>query len=191
MKATIPTTAERFRRYQRDLQAYRRRHLWRRSHKRFHRDLAITPNLFLAPGSVRAADLARSREAIVEALRGKAIWTLDTAARLACGIGFLAAKDLTCYLHPDDFEQAVSELLITPIQPPSISVTPVWPRNSIVIAHLVEEPPSFLVLESGDRVVPWKSMIADIKGTIGWRPDILTRLESAYLDVESRTGMGR
>lgn len=27
-------------------------------------------------------------------------------------------------------------------------------------------------------------MIADIKGTLGWRPDILTRLETAYLHTE-------
>ena len=182
---TIPTSAERFRRYQRDLQAYRRRSLWRRSHARFRRDLAVHPHLFLAPGDVRAGKLLRSWDDVVAALRGKAVWTLDTAGRLACGVGFLATRDLTGYMSPEIFDRAVESSLVEPARSGSIGVAPVIARPAMLIAHLITEPPPFFTLPGGDRVVPWKTLMQDLKGTLGWRPDLLTRLEEAYLARET------
>ncbi len=85
MKSDIPTTAERWRRYQRDLQAYRRLSLWRRSHARFHRDVKVLPHLFLDRGNAYAAPLQNTAEEVFAALRDRAIWTLDTASRLMIG----------------------------------------------------------------------------------------------------------
>ena len=185
MKTTVPTSAERFRRYQRDLHAYRRRSLWRRSHARFRRDLAVHPHLFLAPGDVWAGRLRRPAEDVVAALRGKAVWTLDTAGRLACGIGFLTTQDLTGYMSPETCDRAVESSLVEPTRSASIGIAPVLARPSMLIAHLVTEPPSFFTLAGGDRVVTWESLMQDLKGTLGWRPDLLTRLEDAYLRREN------
>lgn len=185
MTTIIPTSAERFRRYQRDLRAFRRRSLWRRSHARFRRDLAVHPNLFLAPGEVRAAKLLRSRDEVIAALREEAVWTLDTAARLACGIGFLTIQDLTGYMSPETFDRAVESSLVQPTGSSSIGIAPVLSRPAILIAHLTTAPPPFFTLPTGDRVVEWEALMQDLKGTLGWRPDLLTRLEEAYLRREN------
>lgn len=186
MKTDVLTTAERFRRYQRDLRAYRQRSLWRRSHKRFRRDLVVLPHLFLAQGQVQAADPCEPRDDVIKALRGQAVWTLDTAARLTCGFGFLTTQDLTGYMSHATFEWAARKGLIQPKKPSSISVTPTWSRPAMLIAHLTTESPPSTALDSGDLVVGWDRLMADVKGTIGWRPDVLTRLEDSYLQVVPR-----
>ena len=101
------TTAERWARFQRDQETYRRISLARRSHARFRRDLAIVPHLFLLPGRARMAALMQPPDAVRAALRGEAIWTLDTAARLLTGEGFIAS-----YLNEHSFERAVEQKLI-------------------------------------------------------------------------------
>ncbi len=181
MKTGFPTTAERFRRYQRDLRVYRQRSLSRRSHKRFRRDLAVLPHLFLAPGLTHAAMLRESRERILKALRGRAVWTLDTAARLVCGTGFLVTRDLTAYLDGEGLEWAVKQQLVEEPEAASLSLDPVVSRPSMLVVHLADLPPPSLVLSSGDRVVTWEFLMRDIQGSLGWRPDLLTRIEDSYL----------
>jgi hypothetical protein len=185
MKGGVPSTAEWFRRHQRNLRAFRQRSLWRRSHARFERDLAVHPHLFLNPGTVRGAVLQQPWGAVVRALRGQAVWTLDTAARLVCGFGFLTTGDLTGYLSPEALDLAVSGALVGTPRSSSVGLTPVLPRQAMLIAHLAAEPPPFFTLDSGDRVVTWEALMQDLKGTLGWRPDLLTRLEAAYLRRES------
>ncbi len=55
----------------------------------------------------------------------------------------------------------------------------------MLIVHLMDARPPFFTLPSGDRVVTWDFLIRDIMGTIGWRPDILTRIEERYRRVEA------
>ncbi len=181
MKTGILTTAERFRRYQRDLRVYRQRSLQRRSHARFRRDLAVLPHLFLAPRLSRAAKPRKSREQIKLALRGRAVWTLDTASRLVCGTGFLATRDLTAYLDDEGLEWAVEQELVEQPEAACLSLDPVVPRAPMLVAHIADPPPPFLVMGSGDRVVTWQFLMQDIQGSLGWRPDLLTRIEDAYL----------
>ncbi len=176
-----PTTEERFRRHQRDLAAHRRQSLWRRSHERFRRDLAVHPNLFLAWDAFRVAELRASRAALLNVLRDEAVWTLDTAARLVCGVGFLVAQDLTCYLTTAALDRAAARSLVGPPQSAVVDVTPLLPRAAVLVAHVADPAPPSFVLESGHRVVTWHALVADVKGTIGWRPDLLTRLEERYL----------
>lgn len=179
VKRVFPTTAERWERCQRDWEAYRQRSLWRRSHARFRRDLSIIPHLFLLRGKTRMAPLLQSEEAVRLALRGRAVWTLDTAARLVSGRGFLTSSDLTGYLEEADLEQVVEEGLVGEFQSSGLSVDPIYRRPPMLIAHSGAEPP-FVELPSGDRVVPWNFLAQDILGTLGWRPDLLTRLEATY-----------
>ncbi len=181
MKTSPSTTAERFRRHQRDLAAHRRQSLWRRSHERFRRDLAVHPHLFLGWGAFRVAELRESRAALLDALRDEAVWTLDTAARLVCGVGLLVAQDLTCYLTAAALDRAAARALVAPLPSALVDVAPLLPRAAILIAHVAEPAPPSFTLESGHRVLTWHAFVADVKGTIGWRPDLLTRLEERYL----------
>ncbi|HVT61204.1 MAG TPA: hypothetical protein VHR45_22770 [Thermoanaerobaculia bacterium] len=173
------TTAERFARLRRDQEAYRRIVLARRSHARFRRDLAVVPHVFLLPGRALMAPLEQPAEAVRLALRGEAVWTLDTAARLVTGRGILVSADLTGYLTERAFGRALADGLIGEPWAGGLSVTPLFRRPLMLIAHLTDEPPAAITLASGDRVVHWSFLIRDILGTLGWRPDLLTRLEAA------------
>ncbi len=183
---TILSTAERFRRHQRDLRAYRQRSLFRRSHARFRADLAVLPHIFLAPHRAYAAPLRQTREQVIKALRGRSVWTLDTASRLACEVGFLSVRDLTGYFDSGVLTWLADQDLIEEPQPSNVSIAPVLRRPSMLIVHIAIEPPSFVTLPSGDLVVSWEFLMRDIKGTLGWRPDLLTRLEDAYCQAVCR-----
>jgi hypothetical protein len=174
------TTAERWRRHQRDLEAYHRRSLVRRSHPRFRRDLRIVPHVFLLPSKAGMAPLQQSEETVRKALQGRAVWTLDTAARLVSGRGFLTSPDLTGYLPEVELERIVAEGLVDAPQRTALSVDPLYRRPPMLIFHLTEETPPHVELPSGDRVVPLDSLLRDLMGTLGWRPDLLTRLEATY-----------
>src|SRR5437764_15171802 len=99
------TTEERWRRYQRDLKVYRQRSLWRRMHPRFQRDLKIVPHVFLLRGKASMAALQQPEDTVLQALRGRAVWTLDTASRLVSGRGFLISPDLICYLFQSSLKE--------------------------------------------------------------------------------------
>lgn len=180
MTTKILSTAERNRRYQRDLRAYRQRSLFRRSWARFHRDLGVLPHLFLRPDATLAARFRQPREKIIAALRGRVVWTLDTAARLVCGAGFLATRDLTGYLDQRTLDQAVGQGLIKEPEPAALSLDPVVKRPSMLVVYRTDDLPPFHVLDTGDRVVTWNFLMRDIQGTLGWRPDLLTRIEGCY-----------
>jgi hypothetical protein len=175
------STAERFRRVQRDWEEYRRRSLYRRSHARFHRDLLLSPHRFLAAEAVRVAELRAPEAEIRAALRGTAVWTLDTALRFATGHRFLRTGDLTGYLSPSALNTLEgSGLIASPANLP-VSLDPIIERPSLLVAHQAEVSPQpwFPTLE-GDRVVTLDALKSDLLGTLGWRPDLLTRIEALY-----------
>jgi hypothetical protein len=119
-------------------------------------------------------------ERIQEKLKGRAIWTLDTAARLVTGRGFLVAQDLTGYLDIDLLEELAQEGLIGSPQRVGLSVDPLYRRPPMLIVHTPDKPIPYAELASGDRVVTWDFLIQDLMGTLGWRPDLLNRLEAVY-----------
>ena len=173
------TATERFEQLKRDQEAYRRISLVRRSHPRFRRDLRVIPHVFLLAGHTRMAPLEHPLEAVRVALAGKAIWTLDTATRLVTGSGFLTSADLMGYLTADSLAQAVVSGLVAQPQLSGLSLTPLYKRPPMLIAHVTAELPAAVDLPSGDRVVPWNLLIRDLFGTLGWRPDLLTKLEAS------------
>ncbi len=180
MSDRIKTTEERWRRYQRDLKAYRRRSLVRRSHPRFKQDLRIIPNVFLLPVKASMAELQQPEDAVLQALRQRTVWTLDTAARLVSGRGFLTSPDLTGYLSSADLQEIVAEGLVGPLRRSELSVDPIYRRPPMLIVHETEEMPPHVELPSGDRVVTLDHLFRDLMGTLGWRPDLMTRLEATY-----------
>lgn len=180
MPKELLTTAERFRRARRDWEAYQRRSLWRRSHPRFRRDLEIDPHRFLAAEAVRVAELRASAEEIRQALRGRAVWTLDTALLATSGHRLLKTGDLTGYLTREALAEAESEGLIEPAEALPVSLDPVIRRPPLLVAHCTASPPSWLTTSTGDRVVTLDALKSDLIGTLGWRPDLLTRVEALY-----------
>jgi hypothetical protein len=58
-----------------------------------------------------------------------------------------------------------------------LTVEPLFRRPPMLIAHRMDDPPPFTTLPSGDLVVTWPFLVRDVVGTLGWRPDLLTRLE--------------
>lgn len=180
MSERLLTTEERWRRYQRDLVAYRRRSMMRRSHPRFQRDLDIVPHIFLRRGKASMAALQQPEDAVLQALRQRAVWTLDTAARLVSGRGFLTSPDLTGYLSPADLQEIVAQGLVGPPRRNELSVDPIYRRPPMLIVHETEEMPPHIELPSGDRVVNLDHLFQDLMGTLGWRPDLMTRLEATY-----------
>jgi len=137
------------------------------------------PHVFLLPGKARIAPLCETEETVRLALRGKAVWTLDTATRIVSGFGFLVSPDLQGYMSIGDLEWAEDAGLISEPGSSGLSIDPLYRRPPVLIAHLEEDIPN-LELPSGDRVVPWDFLARDVMGTLGWRPDLLTRLEATY-----------
>lgn len=179
MSRSLAWPEERLRRAQRDWEEYRRRSLARRSQARFHGDLTLVPHLFLAKDALRVAALQGSRPELLAALAGRATWTLDTAVRLAGLPGFLAASDLTGYLDEAMLATLREAGLIGNAEPAAVGVDPLLPRPPLLIARLQVAPPR-VTLPAGQRVVTWAHLVRDVMGTLGWRPDLLTRLEARY-----------
>jgi hypothetical protein len=146
MSGTIKTTEERWRRYQRDLKVYRQRSLWRRMHPRFKRDLHIVPHVFLLPGKASMAALQQPEDTVLQVLRRRAVWTLDTAARLVSGRGFLTSPDLTGYLSQADLQEIVTQGLVGPPRRNELSVDPIYKRPPMLIVHEIEEMPPHVEL---------------------------------------------
>jgi hypothetical protein len=92
--------------------------------------------------------------------------------------GLPDAYHLTGYLSPAAFARAEAAGLIGEPQAGGIGVEPLYRRDAMLIAHLTDEPPAAELLPTGDCVVAWDFLVRDVLGTLGWRPDLLTRLEA-------------
>lgn len=190
MSARPIPTAERWRRFLRDKEAYRQRSAWRRSDRpRFFRYLGVLPHVFLVPGAVFAAPLCAPWPAVVEALRGRAVFTLDTAARLRFGVGLFRTGDATGYA--EDPRGALEDLAARGLAGAPLdrapAVDPALPRPPLAI--LAARPPDSFRLETGDLVVRDDRLVEDLLGTVGFRPDLLARLEARGLVPHPRAGM--
>ena len=53
-------------------------------------------------------------------------------------------------------------------------------RPPLLVVHLTGAPPPWFETAAGDRVLTLEALKADLLGTMGWRPDLLTRLEALY-----------
>ena len=179
MRRSLAWPEERLRRARRDREAYHRRSLTRRAHARFRGDLRLVPHLFLALDALGVAPLRAPAEDVLRRLAGRAVWTLDTAVRLAGLRGFLAASDLTGYLDAEALAWANAAGLIDPPAQAAVGADPLLPRPPLLIARFGADPPA-VGLPSGQRIVTWDFLMRDVMGTLGWRPDLLARLEAPY-----------
>src|SRR5262249_20566420 len=120
------------------------------------------------------------RDDVLSALRGQVVWTLDTAVRLVGMKGFLTAADLTGYMTEETLRQAEPGGWIKSPSEAGLTLGPLYQRPLSLLAPLLAALPPAVELPPGDRLVSWGDLQRDLLGSLGWRPDLLTRLERDY-----------
>jgi len=151
----------------------------------WHRMVRVVPLAFRLEGTLMARVLLAERERVVEALRGDAVFALDTAMRLAHGAGFFAGGDVHAYLHdasPLD-RLAGAGLVEREACRDTVLLRP-WPGPPRLLACIVDELPPFRVVKDGVRVVTRERLARELLGAVGRRADLfalLTRAEEGAL----------
>lgn len=178
------TADERLKEVQRDRKALRRERLIREvAGPVWHRMVKVVPLSFQGQGRLVTRELLASREAVIEALRSDGIFAVDTAMRLAHGVGFLASFEIQVYLagaEPID-RLAAAGLISTEPYFDSTLVRP-WPGPPRLLACLVDELPPSRVVKGGYRVVTGERLGRELVGTVGPRADLFI----LYEKVEGR-----
>jgi hypothetical protein len=173
------TADERLKEVQRDRKALRRERLIREvAGPVWHRMVRVVPLSFQGQGRLVARELLASREAVIEALRSDAVFAVDTAMRLAHGVGFLASPEAQAYLAGAEplARLAAAGLISTEPHFDSILVRP-WPGPPRLLACLVDELPPSRVVEGGYRVVTGERLGRELVGTVGPRADLFVLYE--------------
>jgi len=146
----------------------------------WHRMVRVVPLSFEGQGRLVARELLAPREAVMEALKSDAVFAVDTAMRLAHGVGFLAVQEIQAYLagaEPLD-RLAAAGLISAKNYFDSILVRP-WAGPTRLLACLVDELPPSRVVQGGYRVVTAERLGRELVGTVGPRADLFVLYEKA------------
>jgi hypothetical protein len=144
------------------------------------RMVRIRPVAFRLEGALEARVLGAAREAVIEALRGDAVFALDTAMRLAHGAGFFAGGDVQAYLPsaaPLD-RLAAAGLVGREPCPDTVLLRP-WPGPARLLACIVDELPPSRGVQGGYRVVTAERLAGELIGAVGRRADLFALLARA------------
>ena len=144
----------------------------------WHRLVRVVPLSFPAQGRLVVRELLAPREAVLEALKPDAVFAVDTAMRLAHGVGFLANPEVHAYLaetEPLD-RLAAAGLLCAEDHADATLVRP-WPGPPRLLACLVDELPPFRLVQGGYRVVTGERLGRELVGTVGPRADLFVLYE--------------
>lgn len=173
------TADERLKEVQRDRKALRRERLIREvAGPVWHRMVKVVPLSFQGQGRLVARELLASREAVIEALRSDAVFAVDTAMRLAHGVGFLASLDIQVYLAGEEPMDRLAAVGLISTEPyfDSTLVRP-WPGPPRLLACLVDELPPSRVVKGGYGVVTGERLGRELVGTVGPRADLFVLYE--------------
>lgn len=186
------TADERLKELQRDRKALRRERMIREvAGPVWQRMVRVVPLSFQAEGRLVVRELLASREAVIEALKADAVFAVDTAMRLAHGVGFLANPEVQAYLpgaEPLD-RLAAAGLLSAETCPDATLVRP-WPGPPRLLACLVDELPPARVVPGGYRVVTRERLGRELVGTVGPRADLFVlyeKVEGTGPDLHTRS----
>ena len=173
------TAEERLKEVQRDRKALRRERLIREvAGPVWHRMVKVVPLSFQGQGRLVARELLASREAVIEALRSDAVFAVDTAMRLAHGVGFLASPEVQAYLAgAEPLDRLVAAGLISAEPYFDSTLVRPWPGPPRLLACLVDELPPSRVVEGGYRVVTGERLGRELVGTVGPRADLFVLYE--------------
>lgn len=147
---------------------------------RWHRMVRIVPVLFSREGRLAVRTLLAEPAVVAEALRGDAVFALDTAMRLAHGHGFLAIQEVQAYLTTlEPLERLAKAGLIS--SEPLVDKTLVrpWAGPPRLLACLVEEMPPSRQVAGDFQVVTAERLARELIGAVGPRADLFALLERA------------
>jgi hypothetical protein len=173
------TADERLKEVQRDRKALRRERLIREvAGPVWHRMVKVVPLSFQGQGQLVARELLASRETVIEALKADAVFAVDTAMRLAHGVGFLASVEIQAYLSGDEplDRLAAAGLISTEPYFDTTLVRP-WPGPPRLLACRVDELPPSRVVKGGYQVVTAERLGRELVGTVGPRADLFVLYE--------------
>jgi len=146
---------------------------------RWRRMVRITPALFDRAGTLAVRRLLADRTAVIEALSPSAVFAVDTAMRLERGHGYLTGGDVFAYVNgPPAIDALVRAGLVSAEEYPDAVLVRPWPGPPRLLAALVDEPPPWVRLPSGHRVVTKERQARELIGTVGARSDLFALLEA-------------
>ncbi|HEY4591580.1 MAG TPA: hypothetical protein VIJ61_04180 [Thermoanaerobaculia bacterium] len=185
------TADERLKELQRDRKVLRRERMIREvAGPVWRRMVKVVPLSFPGQGRLDARVLLASREAVIEALKSDAVFAVDTAMRLAHGVGFLANPEIQAYLagsEPLD-RLAAAGLISTETYFDPTLVRP-WPGPARLLACLIDELPPWREVQGGYRVVTRERLGRELIGTVGPRADLFVLYEKVE-GIESSASTG-
>jgi REP element-mobilizing transposase RayT len=115
---------------------------------------------------------------IFEALKSDAVFAVDTAMRLAHGVGFLASLDIQAYLSEDEpLDRLAAAGLISAEPHFDTTLVRPWPGPPRLLACRVDELPPLRVVKGGYRVVTGERLGRELVGTVGPRADLFVLYE--------------
>jgi hypothetical protein len=173
------TAEERLQEVQRDRKALRReRLLCEVAGPVWHRMVKVVPLSFQGQGQLVARELLASRETVIEALKSDAVFAVDTAMRLAHGVGFLASLDIQAYLSGDEpLDRLAAAGLISTEPCSDTTLVRPWPGPPRLLACRVDELPPSRGVKGGYRVVTAERLGRELVGTVGPRADLFVLYE--------------
>jgi hypothetical protein len=173
------TADERMQERQRDREALRLERMIREvAGPVWHRMVRVIPMSFAAEGRLVARELLASRENVIEALKPDAVFAVDTAMRLAHGVGFLASPDIQAYLTGESaLDRLAAAGLVSAQAYRDITLVRPWPGPPRLLACLVDELPPSRVVQGDYRVVTRERLGRELVGTVGPRADLFVLYE--------------
>ncbi|MFH1177386.1 MAG: hypothetical protein V1750_08260, partial [Acidobacteriota bacterium] len=139
----------------------------------------LTPALFLCAGERRVHRLRSDWGEVTRALRDDAVFTLDTACRLAHDRGLFQALDVHAYLRSQEaVDRLVAARMLDPTALAGQSLLPLLPAPPRLWAVVVGEWPPWRQLADRWRVVSDERLAQDLLGAVGVRLDLFARLWS-------------
>ncbi|MCK6527165.1 hypothetical protein L6R50_06230 [Myxococcota bacterium] len=175
-----PLTAEaRLAQVRRGEAARRRRRLLReQAGPLWERMARVVPAVFTLQGKLDVRRLVAPAEAVVEALRGRAILALDTAARISLGRGLLAGGDVHAYVESRTVIDSLAEAGLVDASPwPDPVLVRPWAGPPRLLAVVPAVPPPYRALASGHLVVTRERLERELLGAVGPRPDLFALVE--------------
>lgn len=169
--------------------AERKRDLARLRRARLQRELAgplwrrmtsVIPLLFVREGTIACRRLTAAPDAVIQALAADAVFAVDTAMRLAHGIGFLSGGDVEAYAtSAEPLERLAAAGLVDPAPHPDAVLVRPWPGPPRLLLCLVEELPPSRLVQGRYRVVEADRLRRELIGAVGARADLFALLERA------------
>lgn len=177
--AALEQTAEaRLAQVRRGEAARRRRLLREQAGPLWERMARVVPAVFTLQGDLAVRRLLVPAESVVEALRGRAIMALDTAARASLGRGLLAGGDVHACVESRAVVDSLAEadLVDATPWPDPVLIRP-WAGPPRLLAVVPGVPPPHRVQASGHLVVTRECLGRELLGAVGPRPDLFALIE--------------